>query len=327
MALSSDTTAPPRRGSRRPGGPGGEAAGQGEAELELPRSQAGPQPQRLLLTLLGDYWWRQQEPIPSAALVRLLLDFDVSEASARAAFGRLTRRGLLELTRDGRRTCYRLTERADRKLTSTLHRILTFGEHREWDGRWTIVLFSVPENRRELRHSLRTRLRWLGFAPLQDGTWVSPNPLQARAELALRELGIDSGVVLTVVEEMPQGRLLSAWDLQSVATDYQEFLRRYGPLAAPMRAGSVGSAQALRARTELMDEWSDFFYSDPDLPTQLLPAGWPQAAARALFIELYDGLGLLGAVRFRQLIGEVAPDLAALVRQYGTESLARYTTE
>src|SRR6185437_5709628 len=87
----------------------------------LPRAQAGPQPQYLLLMLLADYW-RTKEPLPSQALVRLLADFDVTEASARAAIGRLTRRGRLELTRDGRRTCYRLTENADTELAAGLRR-------------------------------------------------------------------------------------------------------------------------------------------------------------------------------------------------------------
>ena len=29
-------------------------------------------PPRLLLTLLGDYWWQRTEPLPSAAIVALL---------------------------------------------------------------------------------------------------------------------------------------------------------------------------------------------------------------------------------------------------------------
>ena len=292
------------------------------AGTDLPRAQAGPQPQYLLLVLLADYW-RIREPLPSQALVRLLADFDVTEASARAAIGRLTRRGHLELTRDGRRTCYRLTESTDTELAGGLRRTLTFGERRDWDGHWTVVLFSVPEDRRDVRHSLRARLRWLGFAPLHDGSWVTPNPLQAEVTAVLAELAVDSAVVLTALDESPRGRLLSAWDLESVAGAYLEFLRHFGPLEAQVTAGSLGSAQALRARTTLMEEWRNFRTRDPDLPGQLLPEGWPQAAARQLFIGLYNGLGPLAAVRFRQLLSESAPELVDLVRHYDTENLIR----
>ena len=37
-----------------------------------------------------------------------------------------------------------------------------------------LVAFSIPEQNRAARDSLRKQLRWLGFAPLYDGLWVSP---------------------------------------------------------------------------------------------------------------------------------------------------------
>jgi PaaX-like protein len=45
-------------------------------------------PPRLLLTLLGDYWWQRTEPLPSAAIVALLAEFGVSDSAARAALSR-----------------------------------------------------------------------------------------------------------------------------------------------------------------------------------------------------------------------------------------------
>ena len=58
-------------------------------------------PPRLLLTLLGDYWWRRTEPLPSAALVALLAEFGVSDSAARAALSRLTRNQLLVTSKSG----------------------------------------------------------------------------------------------------------------------------------------------------------------------------------------------------------------------------------
>src|SRR5258708_35877375 len=69
-------------------------------------------PPRLLLTLLGDYWWQRTEPLPSAAIVALLAEFGVSDSAARAALSRLTRHGLLVTSRNGRRTDVQPSERA-----------------------------------------------------------------------------------------------------------------------------------------------------------------------------------------------------------------------
>src|SRR5580704_2713984 len=110
------------------------------ANGRLPRSQVGTTPQHLLMTLLGDYWSGRTEHLPSAALVELLAEFDISEASARAALNRLTRRGLLLSSKRGRNTYYGLHPRALALLQDTAKRIVSFGtdETRLWDGAWTI---------------------------------------------------------------------------------------------------------------------------------------------------------------------------------------------
>jgi phenylacetic acid degradation operon negative regulatory protein len=70
----------------------------------LPRSQQGAEPQLLLTSLLGDFWYWRDEHIPSAALVQLLGEFDISPASARAAIRRLAPAGCSPCrAADGRR--------------------------------------------------------------------------------------------------------------------------------------------------------------------------------------------------------------------------------
>ncbi|HEY9524217.1 MAG TPA: hypothetical protein VIR33_13325, partial [Thermopolyspora sp.] len=140
-------------------------------------ARTGPEtrPQHLLLTLLGDYWYQREGSIPSTALVGLLAEFDVTEQNARAALSRLARRGLLASVRQGRATRYRLTPQAHATLAEGTDRIFGFGHRAHtWDGTWTCVSFSVPESMRSTRTTLRTRLRWLGFAPLYDAAWFAP---------------------------------------------------------------------------------------------------------------------------------------------------------
>src|SRR5580693_4406003 len=80
----------------------------GDAEPWMSPGAAAQRPPRLLLTLLGDYWWQRTEPLPSAVIVALLAEFGVSDSAARAALSRLTRNGLLVTSRTGRRTFVRL---------------------------------------------------------------------------------------------------------------------------------------------------------------------------------------------------------------------------
>ena len=80
--------------------------------VRLPRRQAGSAPQEMAVTLLADYTLRTRAWLPSAAIVALLAEAGVSQAGARTAISRLARRGILEGSRQGRHSSYRLTEAA-----------------------------------------------------------------------------------------------------------------------------------------------------------------------------------------------------------------------
>ncbi len=69
----------------------------------------------------------------------------------------------------------------------------------------------------------------------------------------------------------------------------------------------------------MIDRWRAFRATDPDLPVELLPADWPRAAARQVFVDVVDGLGPLAALRVRKLLAAECEDLAALVEYRSPE--------
>jgi phenylacetic acid degradation operon negative regulatory protein len=294
--------------------------------LRLPRPQAGAQPQHILVTLLGDYWLGRTEPLPSAALVALAEEFGISESSARAALSRLARRRLVVVSKSGRHTFYEVPPQAERMLREGRDRIFSFGHGfpGTWDGTWLVVVFSVPEEQREARYPLRSRLRWLGFGPLDDGVWVSPRQIPDEVAAALEEFGVGQATLLRSLPVEPSGaRLrhpLSAWNLAEVRLAYEQFIETFGPLLQRVRKGQVSVSEALVERTAIMDAWRTFPDLDPDLPDELLPADWPRRRAYEIFAEAYDTLGPLAQFRFRQIIAPYAPDTAQLVSYQTTRS-------
>lgn len=291
-----------------------EAAGE---HPRLPRTRQGSPPS-LLLTLLGDYWWGHAEPLPSAALVELLADFGVSDVAARAALSRMVKHGLLATTRSGRNTFHRLTPRAQDVLSDGATRIFSFGadDGDAWDGRWSVVAFSVPEANRSVREALRTRLRWLGFAPLYDALWVSPHEHHAEALAELVDLGVTAATAfVATAPDLPAALPpQSAWDLDGLAEMYQAFVDAWEPTHAALGKGAIEPVDALVRRTELMDAWRAFPGLDPELPASLLPAGWPRPRARELFLDTYERLGVAASARVREIIARHAPELADVVQ-------------
>jgi phenylacetic acid degradation operon negative regulatory protein len=53
------------------------------------------------------------------------------------------------------------------------NRIFSFGQQTSWDGTWTLLIYTIPEQKRALRHDLRKRLRFLGFTTLRPATWAA----------------------------------------------------------------------------------------------------------------------------------------------------------
>lgn len=224
----------------------GDGDGGDDDEVRLPRVQRGsrPRPQHLIVTLLGDYWFERGEHLPSAALVGLADEFDVTAASARTALSRLGRRGLMTSSKTGRHTYYGLTARTEEVMRNARERIFSFGlpQDHAWDGSWLMVTFSVPQELRDVRHILRKRLRWLGFAPLYDEVWVSARPVADEVRTTIAQCGIEQAAVFraealfSTTDAGPLHHPLSAWDLLALREVYEQFIERFGVVRDRMTA-------------------------------------------------------------------------------------------
>lgn len=205
-------------------------------------------PVHQILTLFGDYWVGVDEPLPTGAVLAALADLGVRAPAARAALVRLGDRGLLEATRSGRRTSHALTRRGEAMIADEGGWLRTFGrDDPDWDGEWSAIFFSIPETERPLRHAARTRLRWLGYAPLYDGVWISPFDTAEAALSALAELGVfDASCQRGPLRIASGDSPTRAWDLAPVRAAYDELLiDLVGVGVGAVGAGVVGVSAAV----------------------------------------------------------------------------------
>jgi phenylacetic acid degradation operon negative regulatory protein len=297
------------------------------ATVRLPRQQAGTTAQNLTVTLVADYTLRTRAWLPSAAIVALLDEAGIGSSAARTAISRLFRRGVLESSRDGRYSSYRLTQAAVGNLTAGGTWIARFATRAEpWDGYWTLVSFSFPQEERSQRRALREQLRWLGYAPLYDALWVSPdapNPT-VKDRLTTTTLGTMTMFRARHVELATQTNRnpIDAWDIATIARRYNTFIRRWKPLLPRIRSGKVAGAAAVQARTEIMDAYRHFPIVDPELPIELMPARWPRADAREVFVAVYDGLAEQAQEHVGTVVTQFSDSPCAEIRAHSTAEMA-----
>ena len=251
---------------------------------QLRRRSVGPPAARsMLLTVLGEYVLPLDDGVWQETLISALSRLGYKTHAARQALARSVGGGWLRTERHGRRARVHLTGETRAMLTSGAARIYGFGEPREWDGRWLLVVVRVPEQRRDVRHVIRSQLAWAGFGSLGNGLWLTPH--------VDREAEVDRIVGDVSVAELMSFRaefggigdagkvVADAWDLDAVAERYREFLDRFG------RLRPKAPEAAFRAQTELVHTWRKFPFLDPDLPQEMLPARWPRTRAHLLFEE------------------------------------------
>ena len=245
------------------------------------RAVGAPAARSVLLTVLGEYVVPAEEGVWQETLIAALGALDHKPHAARQALARSVAGGWLQTERRGRRSRVRLTEGTTDMLRAGAERIYSFGEPASWDGRWLLVVVRVPEERREVRHQLRTRLAWEGFGSLGGGLWISPHA-EREKELLAGAQGDSVAELLSFRAEIgalgdAEKVVAEAWDLDGVSEAYRRFVADFGRLR-PRSPESV-----FRAQTLLVHEWRKFPFLDPDLPDDMLPARWPRRRAYDLF--------------------------------------------
>ncbi len=76
----------------------------------------------------------------------------------------------------------------DRYSISDDGNILIHTIDKKRDGVWKIVIFDIPETKRQVRNVLRSKLASLGFKKWQNSIWISPYTIAPEIESELNEL-------------------------------------------------------------------------------------------------------------------------------------------
>lgn len=86
-------------------------------------------------------------------------------------------------------------------LTYNLNKI-QLSVPKNWDQRWRIVMFDIPERLKKIRETLRYHLRTMGFLELQKSVFVHPSDCQKEIDYLIEFYDIRRFVRFLVVESV-----------------------------------------------------------------------------------------------------------------------------
>jgi phenylacetic acid degradation operon negative regulatory protein len=269
-------------------------------------------PRSLVLNLFGDYLRYAGGEIKLGELTELMVAFGMEPATVRVSMSRLKKEGWFTTRRQGRETVYVLSRHMLELLVHGRPRIFR-RKAEPWSGRWTMVIYQVPESDRAVREQLRKQLAWAGFGQLSPSTWLAPHDLAKEArDLASRHGSARLDVLWCGSDDAEAARDLAArcWDLESLRGDYTDFLAAYGHLDNEPGNRAKDGKLALVERTRITDDFRRFPFRDPELPPELQPPNWPGPAAFNLFSRVHGQLGPQARAFVEGVIGRPVPDVS-----------------
>jgi len=117
---------------------------------------------------------------------------------------RLLKQGMLR-REDG---FLRLTPRGQDKLHLLQARESAMTRPRRWDKRWRVLIFDIPEYRKNLRDRVRRTLESIGFVRLQDSVWIYPYDCEDLIALLKADFRIGKDILYMIVEELEGDKYL-----------------------------------------------------------------------------------------------------------------------
>lgn len=124
-------------------------------------------------------------------------------------FYRLKReRSLLYCGEENGAEIYELTKNGEKKFKRFVLETIDIEIPNKWNGNWYVVIFDIPEHLGQARRALQSKLKEMGFYPLQKSVWVHPFPCEDEIGFLKDFFQVNQYVHVLRASDMPHGKVL-----------------------------------------------------------------------------------------------------------------------
>lgn len=157
--------------------------------------------------------------------------------------------------------------------------IPSYQKPRTWDGKFYLITYDIPEERRVKRNLLREYLKRIGCGLLQESVWLSPyNPKEILRDFTIKN-GLGGLILIsslgpnrTIGEEDIKTLIKRVYNLEILNKRYKEFIDKFMNIKTSVHP-------------EIYFAYHQILRDDPQLPFELLPGDWLGDKAYKLFIS------------------------------------------
>ncbi|GAC49198.1 PaaX family transcriptional regulator [Gordonia aichiensis] len=243
--------------------------------------------QATLLNIVGDIVHPSRVPVATSVFLAAMAELGHTEPAIRQAIARCAAAGWISKERVGRSTRWALTARGIRLVEDGVAGVEQLSDpHTDWDGRWRILVVTIPNEQRSIRDRVYRALRWDGFGNPLGSVWVSPHlNRQRRTTAAITGAGLLNSTLSFVGTAddlgLSVGEIVDrAWNLDDLESIYNTLIERFERMAP------TTDAAHFEALLRLDEELQNLLVIDPHLP-RALSGAWTgrQSAERLLHLR------------------------------------------
>lgn len=227
----------------------------------------------LLIKLSHNNWGStgSKESIPESFILDSF-SRGYKKTTLRQRIWEMVKRSLIKRIKQEGSGLIELTETGDVYLQSN---IPLFKKSQEWDGHWRVVIFDIEKARGHLRDSLRRQLISNGFRNWQRSFWVTPHDINPNFERFVLEKELKGAVEILIARRFwGEDDIILAEKLWNLSTLNNSYLSLCNEWQAANTQYSMNLDVLKKIAVSLQDRFLDIYWSDPGLPTKLLPGNW-----------------------------------------------------
>ncbi len=120
---------------------------------------------------------------------------------------RLERHGLIS-RRNTSDDGFVLTDKGEEKAKRYKLASMKIERQKKWDGKWRIVMFDVPEKKKQARRSINLALRKLGCVQYQKSVFLTPFPCKTEVDFVGECFDVRQNIRLIIAENIEGGNIL-----------------------------------------------------------------------------------------------------------------------
>lgn len=197
--------------------------------------------------------------------VQTIFDLSLNQKT-RGTISGLLKEGCIEKKEDG--SSYKLTEKGYLEL-SLLFPFCRF-LNSQWDGKWRIISYEIPEKKRELRDRLRREMQGWGLGPWHRSFWVTPHPITKTLEGLVSQKEEEKYIQSFEADHIFGDRevlIEKVWGKTVLDRQYRDLFKRWHDIL---------SSEILKTEKfkKVITEYVTILKFDPGLPKELVGEQW-----------------------------------------------------